>query len=108
MTNNKTGYFLVAILFAVMLIIGVFKMYKNHAVQQKELQEKYIKTEAEITFAGRTGTGYRTKALLHVTYPYNSQNYRGTITRVYRKDGYYKKGDQITINLNPNNPEDIK
>jgi hypothetical protein len=72
------------------------------------LQENYIKTEAEITFVGRTGTGYRTKALLMVAYSYGGQKYKGTITRIYKKEGYYEKGKQITINLNPDNPTDIK
>ena len=104
----KAIKYLIAIFFVVMLGIGLLTVYKAHTAQQKDLRENYITTEAEIIFAGKTGTGYRTKTLLQVSYSYNSQNYRGTITRPYREDGYYKKGGQITINLNPNNPEDIK
>ena len=107
-TDNKILHILVTIIFVVMLGIGLSSVYKNHIAQQKDLQENYIKTEAEITFVGRTGTGFRTKALLMVSYSYGNQNYKGRITRTYKEEGYYKKGSRITINLNPNNPEDIR
>lgn len=101
-------YILGAMFFVAMLGIGLWSVYKNHAAQQTELQEKYIQTEAEIIYVGRTGTGYHTKALLRVNYRYNDINYSGTITRTFQKDGYYQKGNRITINLNPNNPKDIR
>jgi len=106
-TANKIWYIPTTILFIVMLSIGAWNVYKNHTAQQKELQENYIKTEAEITFVGKTGTGYRTKALLQVTYLYNDQNFSGTIYRTYKQDGYYNKGNKIMINVNPNNPKEI-
>ena len=105
---NKILHLLIPIIFVVVLGTGLLRIYKNHTAQQKDLQENYIKTEAEIIFAGKTGTRYRTKTLLQVAYRYNNQDYRGTITRPYREGDYYKKGGHVTINLNPNNPEDIK
>jgi len=106
--NKKILYISTTILFIVMLSIGMWDMYKNTAAQQKELQENYIKTEAAITYVGKTGTGYRTRTLLFVTYFYDNQNYNGKIYRAYKREGYYTKGDQITININPNNPKDIR
>ena len=106
--NQHIAYLFSAILFVVLLGVGLLGMYKNHQAEQTALRENYIKAEAEITFAGKTGTAHRTKALLIVTYRYGEKNYSATITRPYRKEGYYKKGDKITININPNNPEEIK
>ena len=101
-------YIFSAILFVVLLGVGLRDMYQNHQAGQTALRENYIKAEAEITFAGKTGTAHRAKTLLHVAYHYGGQNYKGAITRPYQKEGYYQKGDKIIININPNNPQDVK
>jgi len=105
---SKTMRLFSAILFVVLFGVGLWNLYKNDQAEQTRLRENYMKIEAEITFAGKRGTAYRTKALLFVTYSYADKNYTATITRPYRKEEYYKKGDKITIYINPNNPEEIK
>jgi hypothetical protein len=101
-------YILGTILFVVLSGLGLFNAYKSHVAEQNDLSENYIKTEAEITFVGITGIRHRARTLLFVAYQYHDSNYSGKITRPYKWEGYYNKGDRIMINLNPNNPEEIR
>jgi hypothetical protein len=97
----------IIIIICCLVIAGIqsINIYKN---SQKNIDENYVKTNAEITFVGKSGTGIRTRTLIIVKYDYENKTYTGTIRRVYGNNGYYKIGDEIIINVNKNDPENIE
>ncbi|MDR0541850.1 MAG: hypothetical protein LBH19_06520 [Dysgonamonadaceae bacterium] len=97
----------IIIVVACLVIAGIqsANIYRN---SQKDIDENYIKTDAKIIFVAKSGNGIYTRTLITVQYNYENKIYNGTIRRVYKNDGYYKIGDEIAINVNKNNPKDIK
>jgi hypothetical protein len=97
----------IIIIICCLVIAGIqsINIYKNI---QKNIDENYVKTNAEIAFVGKSGTGIRTRTLIIVKYDYDNETYTGTIRRAYRNNGYYKTGDEIIINVNKNDPKNIE
>ncbi|MDR1451065.1 MAG: hypothetical protein LBI57_01835 [Helicobacteraceae bacterium] len=102
----KNNFQIIIILICLLIAcINVIIIYKNY---QKDIVENYIKIDAKIILVGKSGNGIYTKALIIVTYNYENEIYQGTIKRTYKDNDYYKTGDTIIVNVNKNDPEDIK
>ncbi|MDR2911397.1 MAG: hypothetical protein LBV47_08590 [Bacteroidales bacterium] len=96
------------LIFSAVCCISVVAIYKNYQNSQNDLRENYVQAKAVITSVGRTGQGMRTKAMLGVNYCYENKKYTGHITRAYKKEGFYRKGDTVTIHINKNSTGEIK
>jgi hypothetical protein len=101
---NTYKMVIIIICFIISGIISI-DIYKNNS---KNIGENFIKTNAEITFVSKSGNGIYTKALIMVKYNYENKIYERTIRRAYKNNDYYKTGDKIIINVNKNDPEDVK
>jgi amino acid permease len=80
-------------------------IYRNN---QKAILENYIQVNATITDLYRSGKGIKLSTLLIVKYNYNGLENTATIRRGGYKEGNYKKGDTIIININKGNNSIIK
>jgi non-ribosomal peptide synthetase component E (peptide arylation enzyme) len=100
--------YLYILIFCAVCCISVVAIYKNYQNSQNDLHENYVQAKAVITSVGCTGQGIKTKAMLGVNYYYDNEKHSGFVTRACKKDGFYSKGDTVTIHINKNSTGEIK
>jgi uncharacterized lipoprotein YehR (DUF1307 family) len=100
---NLLKIFSVLVVFVV-LIIFLINQYNN----RKYVVENFNAIEANITFVFNTGRMAKARTILDIEYMYNNQKVKSKITRQWNGNDYYKKGEKITIYINPDDENDIR
>jgi hypothetical protein len=94
----------VAIVVSIISVIIGIRQYHT----KKYVMENFNVVEAKITFVFNTGRRTKAKTELDIEYIYNNQTIETEITRQWKGNDYYKKGDTIIIYINPNDENDIR
>lgn len=105
--NKKNSKYLLLIL--LIALTGGWQLYnRNIKVSEETVRTtSFIPVETTIESVFSSGRGYRQTTIITVSYLYENKEYNNTIRIGGFVEGRFKKGNNLTLYLNPSNPEEI-
>jgi len=94
--------------FTIMLLLIAYYYYRGKHKEETIKREYYHEVKAVINSVYQSGRNYKQTTLLNVSYTHAGQQKRIILRREGYKEGVYKKGDTITVYINPGNPQELK
>ena len=80
---------------------------KKIVVEETSKISSFVPVETKIESVFPSGRGFRRTTIITVSYSYEGKQYRNTVRMGGYVEGIYEKGNNLTLYLNPANPDEI-